>query len=316
MVSKIHAEFMNVVNKLVERKVNNEKIIAAILGGSVARGDETEHSDIDIVFYVRKKDMPLDSRRFYKYLGKYIEEHYLPIEGFRNDSLLPEEKIIYDKTEKLKEVSFDEKKAKKIFKKNLSKAKKSLKLTKEYYFLERYEESFYCLFGIEGPTFILMHSLPPRFNLPFPSFRLLESLKIIDKSEGTKFYNIFEKIYTFENKDSEKILKIFSKAYKLVGEFKKNKNPPLNSLGFYDKIKIKYNLEGLKRTFDKYPFVYAYRFMVGCLVMWSIDKKLKKENRKILENLLLEILGIRSIDEVIVSEKIELTNKLIKECNF
>ena len=78
----IHKQNMKVISKLIDKKLENENLQVVILGGSVARGDETEHSDIDIVFYVKEKDLPKNSRKFYKFKGKYIEEHYFNIEKF------------------------------------------------------------------------------------------------------------------------------------------------------------------------------------------------------------------------------------------
>ena len=60
---------MRVVDSLIKKKLKTEPILAVTLWGSVARGDEHEHSDIDIVFYVKKKYLPTDVRRFYKFKG-------------------------------------------------------------------------------------------------------------------------------------------------------------------------------------------------------------------------------------------------------
>jgi len=314
MKTTLHQKFMKVVNSLANKKIEQEPIQTVILGGSVARGDETKHSDIDIVFYVKKKDLPENKRGFYKYKGKYIEEHYSAIENLKNSNLLPEEKIIYDKTGKIKIPKFNEKLSKKKFNDSLKQAKKFQKLAEGYFKKGDYEKSFYYLYSMESPSFVIMHSLPPRFNLPFPSFRLLGSIRIIDKKHKTKIYKKVEKIYTFENKNKKQILRDFQKAYLLMNKIKKSENLNYKNLGFFDKIKIKYNVSGLKETFKSYPFVYAYRFIVGCLSMWAFDKKIKLKYKSEFKKYLLIVLGIKLIDKKLIKEKLNLSNELIKEC--
>lgn len=304
---------MNVIDDLVKKKIKSESIQAIILGGSVARGDETEHSDIDIVFYVKKKDMPEVPRRFYKFKGKHIEEHYSEIENLKNENILPEERILYDKTGKIKKKDFDEKVAKKRFRSQLKEAKKYQKLAELSFKKGNYEGSFNFLYGLGSPAFILMHALPPRFNLPSPSFRLLKSLKIIDKKHKTKIYEYVEKIYTFGNKNKKKILKDFQKAYSLMNKIKKSENPNSRNLGFFDKIKIKYNIEGLEKTFENYPFVFAYRFIVGCLAMWTFDKKTKKKDKEILYRILLKVLGVEKIEKKLIEERLKFSKEFLKE---
>jgi len=313
MVKEIHKKFMKVIDDLIKKKIKSEPIKSIILGGSVARGDETEHSDIDIVFYVNKKDMPKNPRRFYKFKGRYIEEHYSEIEKLKNENILPEEKILYDKTGKIKKKGFDEKIAGKKLNFEIKEAIKYQRLAEQFFKKGNYEESFNFLYGLGSPAFILMHALPPRFNLPFPSFRLLKSLKIIDRKHKTKTYEKVEEIYTFENKNKKQILKDFQKAYLLMNKIKKSENPNSKNLGFFDKIKIKYNVEGLKKTFEDYPFVFAYRFIVGCLVMWTFDKKTKKRDKEVFYQILLKVLGIEKIDKKIVEEKLKFSKELLKE---
>lgn len=304
---------MKVVDDLINKKTKSEPIQAIILGGSVSRGDETEQSDIDIVFYVKKKDMPKNPRRFYKFKGKYLEEHYSEIEKLKNENILPEEKILYDKTGKIKKKDFDEKIAKKKFNFGIKEAKKYQKLAEQFFKKQDYEESFNFLYGLGSPAFILMHALPPRFNLPFPSFRLLKSLKIIDRKHKTKTYKKVEKIYNFENKNKKQILRDFQKAYLLMNRIKKSENPNSKNLGFFDKIKIKYNVEGLKKTFEDYSFVFSYRFIVGCLAMWTFDKKTKNKDKEVFYQILLEVLGVKKIDKKLVEEKLKFSKELLKE---
>ncbi len=313
MVKNIHKKFMEIVDDLISKKIKSEAIQAIILGGSVAREDETEHSDIDIVFYVKKKDLPKNLRKFYKFRDKYIEEHYSEIESLRNENILPEEKILYDKTGTIRKKNFDEKIAKKRFIYEFREAKKYQKLAEQYFKKGSYERSFNSLYGTESPTFILMHSLPPRFNLPFPSFRLLKSLKLIDRKHKTKIYEKVEKIYTFENKNKKQILRDFQKAYLLMNKIKKSENPNYKNLGFFDKIKIKYNFEGLKKTFEDYPFVFAYRFIVGCLAMWTFDKNTKKQDKEIFYKILFKVLGVEKIDKKLFEKKIKLSKELLEE---
>lgn len=313
MVKNIHKQFMKVIDDLIKKKIKSEPIQSIILGGSVARGDETEHSDIDIVFYVKKKDMPKNPRRFYKFKSKYIEEHYSEIENLKNDNILPEEKVLYDKTGKIKKNDFNEKIAKKKFNVEIKEAKKYQKLAEQFFKKEDYEESFNFLYGLGSPAFILMHALPQRFNLPFPSFRLLKSLKIIDRKHKTKTYEKIEKIYTFKDKNKKQILRDFQKAYLLMNKIKKSENPNSKNLGFFDKIKIKYNVEGLKKTFEDYPFIFAYRFIVGCLAMWTFDKNTKKKDKEVFYQNLLKVLGVEKIDKKLVEEKLKLSKELLKE---
>jgi predicted nucleotidyltransferase len=283
MKNKLHARNMKIIGNLINKKIKSEPIQAVILGGSVARGDETKHSDIDIVFYVNKADMPKDSRRFYKFKGKYIEEHYSSTESLNSRNLLPEEKIIYTKIKNLKVPKFDKGVARARLVVETKKAKKFQKLAVENFKKGNFEKAFYYLFSMESPSFVLMHALPPSYNLPFPTFRLFESVKKFDK----KIYKIFEELFEFEDKDSRKILKRFGKIYKKVSVER-------GSEGFYDPLKVNYNLKELKRTFKKYPFFYSYRFILSCVVDWKlsnefgikITKPLLRNKLSISENLI------------------------------
>ncbi|MFH1608305.1 MAG: nucleotidyltransferase domain-containing protein [archaeon] len=312
--TELHCQFMKVVNQLVKKKISKEPIEVIILGGSVARGDETEESDIDVVFYVKKKDMPANPQRFYKFKGKYIEEHYSTIENLKSKSILPEEKILYDKKGKIPKLFFDEKWAKKDFNGDLKDAKKSQKIAEKKFSEGNYDLVFNYLYGIKSPSFLMMHAIPPRFNLPFPSFRLLGSIRKIDKKHKTRSYLLIKQLYEFENKDCKRVLGDFKKAYFLMNQLEQKKKPRVKNLGFYDKLKIDYNVKGLKRTFEDYPFVYAYRFIVGCLVMWTFDEKIQRKDREIFHIFLLKILGVERISKELVKEKLELSRNLVKEC--
>ncbi len=257
--------------------------------------------------------MPENPRRFYKFKNKYIEERYFEIENLKDENLLPEEKILYDKTGQINKKEFNEKIAKKRFNVEIKEAKKYQKLAEQFFKKEDYEKSFNFLYGLGSPAFILMHALPPRFNLPFPSFRLLKSLKIIDRKYKTKTFQKVEKIYTFENKNKKQILSDFQKAYLFMNKIKKSENPNFKNLGFFDKIKIKYNLEGLKKTFEDYPFVFAYRFIVGCLAMWTFDKNTKKKDKEVFYQILLKVLGVEEINKKLVEEKLKLSKELLEE---
>ncbi len=310
---RIHRKFMEIVDALVKKRINEREIQAVVLGGSVARGEETKHSDIDINFYVKEADLPETVRGFYKFKGKYIEEHYSSIENLKNENLLPEEKIIYDKTGKIKIPGFDEMKARNKFRSDLSESKRLCEIAENFFRKKDYQNCLYTLIG-NGPSFILMHSLPRRFNLPFPSFRLMSSIKEVDKINKTVFYHIFEQIYHFNNMDKKKILSEFKKSYLFMSDLKKRENSEVKNLGFFEKSKVKYNLYGLKMTFNDYPFVFAHRFIVGCLAMWASDKNLDDAIRKILSDSLLKVLGLESIEKNLVEQKLNLSKKLIREC--
>jgi len=304
---------MRVVNALIEKKIKTEPIQAVTLGGSVARGDEHEHSDIDIVFYVKKKDMPKDTRRFYKFKGTYIEEHYHEIGALKSENILPEVKILYNKTGKIIKHEFDERREKKAFIKKLREAEKYLKLARNCFRKGAYETSFNYLYGLGEPASIIMHALPPRYNLPFPTFRLLGSVKIIDEKNKTQVYKKIEQIYKFNNTNLKEILHNFEKAYELMNKIKREENSDAKNLGFFDKIKIEYAIESLKENFEDYPFVYAYRFIAECLTEWAFDKKIKLKERKKLRKYLLKSLGIANIDGDLVKQKIALFEDLLKE---
>jgi len=309
----LHQKFMRVVNALIEKKIKTEPIQVVALWGSVAREDEHEHSDIDIVFYVKKKDMPKDTRRFYKFNGTYIEEHYSKIEDLKSENILPEVKILYNKTGKIIKHEFDERREKKAFIKKLREAEKYLKLARHCFQKGAYEKSFNYLYGLGEPASIIMHALPPRYNLPFPTLRLLSSVKIIDKKNKTQVYKKIEQIYKFNNTNVTEILQNFKKAYELMNKIKRKENPGAKNLGFFDKIKIKYAIESINENFEAYPLVYAYRFIVECLTEWAFDKKIKLNEREKLHKYLLKSLGLANIDEYLVKQKLELFEELLKE---
>ena len=79
-MKELHKKFMQIVDSLIEKKLKKEPIIAIILGGSVARRDETESSAIDIVFYVNRRDLPKDLSRFF--LMRYIATCRAVTKGF------------------------------------------------------------------------------------------------------------------------------------------------------------------------------------------------------------------------------------------
>lgn len=313
MGKKIHEEFMKVVSALVEKKLGEEDIEIVVLGGSVARGDETEYSDIDINFYFVKDKLPKFYGKFYEFMGKWIEEYYFDVEDLKGKSLLPEVLILYDKNGVAKKNKFDKKIARKDFEVQLKEALKYQELIEKSFESGNHEESFYYLYSIESPSYVLMHALPPRFGLPFPSFRLLDSLKKIDEKHGSKTYDLVEKIYDFENSDVEGILKKFEEAYLLMNKIRREENTEIENLGFYDELKIRYNIEGLRRTFEKYPFVFAYRFIVGCLAMWAFDESIDVKNRENLVGILFNVVGVEEISEELVREKVDLSRGLIDE---
>lgn len=95
--SKLHQENKQIVSQLIKKNIKDNKIVLAILGGSVARGDETEHSDIDINFFSEGKYLPNEKRKFYRFKRKYIEESFHNLSDFNINNLLDEEVILYDK---------------------------------------------------------------------------------------------------------------------------------------------------------------------------------------------------------------------------
>ena len=134
-----------------------------------------------------------------------------------------------------------------------------------------------------------MHALPPSKNLPFQSFRLFRSIKKIDKEA----YGLFERLYNFKEGNVRKILKEFKRAYIREGRLQGSK-------GFYDPLKINYNIRELRRTFREYPFFYGYRFILGCMVGWKVKKEL------------LERLIGQKIAKELVEDKLEISQKLIE----
>jgi len=310
----LHQKFMRVVNSLIEKKVKSEPILAVALWGSVARGDEpSEHSDIDICFYVKKKDLPRDTRSFYKFKGTYIEEHYSDIRKLKGENILPEVKILYNKTGKVINHEYNLARERKAYIKKLKESEKQLALAKNSFQKGAYEKSFNYLYGANAPTYTIMHALPPRYNLPFPSLRLLGSVRNIDKKHGTHVYDEIKKIYEFNNANAKEILYNFEKAFRLMHLVKRRKHPSAKNLGFFDKLKIEYAMVSFKETFEHYPFVYAYRFIAECLTEWAFDKKTKPQERKNLHEYLLRSLGIANICRNLVKQKLALHEDLVKE---
>ena len=300
---------MNIINKLVKSRLKDRNIELILLGGSVARGDETPHSDIDINLFVKNKKYP--SRAFYKYKGKYIEETVLPIKSFNKKYLLEYVKVIYDKNKVINRFSkSDEKRAReKLFLKELKTGKQYLKLAENAYKEKNYCKSVFYLLGTKSLAFKVIHALPLKFNLPYPSFRLLESVKKASyQMKDKKIYEDIVKIYKNRNKNHNQILRKYSIIYKLAGKLNGNK-------GFYEPLKIKYNVEGLKLTLKNYPSAYALRFIINCVVDWGLDKNLWKKDAKGRANALKltqEILGIKEFSKEFVENKLNLSKDLEK----
>ena len=322
MKSGIHKRFMKVVDSLVKKKLKeNPHIELVLLGGSVARGDESEHSDIDINFYVKKKYFPSFPRKFYKYKGKFIEEIFVPMKEFSSKVLFDEILVLYDKNNitnnMRKELSIKEKN--KIFKSSWKKAKEYQRLAEDYYNKEDYEKSIYHILGSESLVHIFCMALPARLNLPFPSFRLLKTIKKISKIYGdNKIYHDCIKLFRIKNVDKKKVLKKYEKAYKIISKCYKNKNPNEKNLGFYDNLKIKYNIEGLDLTFKEYPPEFALKFIIGCIIDWSLDEKdlwKLKENKKYKNQVIKltkEILNIQEFNKEFAKQRLDLSKDLEK----
>ncbi|MDD4353068.1 MAG: nucleotidyltransferase domain-containing protein [Candidatus Nanoarchaeia archaeon] len=316
MNNELHQEFLKVIDLLINKKLKeNPKIELIIYGGSVARGDETEHSDIDIGFYCKKKYLPKFTRGFYKFKGKFIEEIFHPIEEFSKDEILDENVVAYDKYGLLKNRKFKSEKEKiNNFNKELKKAKKFQKIAIDYFNKKDYEKSVYHILGCEAFSYLMAMALPARLGLPYPSFRLFESIKKIDK----ELYNIWIKLFNIENFDQKNILKDYEKAYMIMNKCYKNKNPKEKNLGFYDIIKIKYNIECLNFTFNNYPKEYSLKFIIECLIDWSFGEKdlwtLKTNQKYNIEIIKIakSILGIKEFDEKFAKEKLNILIKIEK----
>ena len=194
----------------------------------------------------------------------------------------------------------------------LKQTKRYLNLAKQYFNGKEYEKCLLYLVGTKSYVFVLIHSFPKYYGLPYPSFRLLKSIEKIDK----RLYGLVQQIYTINNKDSKKILCKYALAYKLMSRCYKNINPTLSNYGFYDKIKVKYNLENLKETYNQYPKIYADRFIIGCVTSWALGSdevwKNSKNNRKKdkMRVLMLNILGLSEVSREFVEKKLNLTLNL------
>jgi predicted nucleotidyltransferase len=311
---------MQTVDALVEQKKKDLRIQLMVLGGSAARGDETEHSDIDINFFVRKKDMPDPSRRFYLFEGRFIEETFLPVEDFKIKELPAEVKILFDRNNfSLKRKQLSEKQKFQQFKKDWKEAKKYLRLAEGFYKQENYDKAVLYLLGTKSLVSILVHSLPLRFDLPFPSFRLLKSIKLASNTLGDeKIYYDCINLFKIKNLDVNKILADYNRAYKIMAKCYSNKYPLEKNLGFYDNLKIKYNDKGLRLTFEDYPPEFALRFIISCVVDWSLDSEqlwsIKKNKcyKTNVSKLTYSVLGITRFDKEFATEKLLLSKNLEK----
>ena len=302
MKSKLHQEYTKVIKILIKDKLKNKKIELIILGGSAARGDETKHSDIDINFYTKNRFMPSNPRSFYKYKGKYVEETFIPLESLKIKEIPAETQVLYDKNDIFsgRQPEFNETEARKLFVNKFIESKKYLRLAEKAYELQNYEKATLHLLGTKSLAFILIHALPQRFNLPYPSFRLLDSVKKASKKIGDKrIYADIIKIYEIKTSlSNNKILKLYEKGYKIMGKLSGN-------FGFYDPIKLKYNLEELKLTFRDYPSVFALRFIINCIVDWSLEGK--STHREKIKTLTKEILGISEFNKEFVKNSLFLS---------
>jgi predicted nucleotidyltransferase len=317
MNKDLHQEFLNIIDSLVKKKLKeNPHIELIIYGGSVARGDETEHSDIDIGFYCKKEYMPDFTRGFYKFKGKHIEEIFHPLEEFSTDEIIDENVVAYDKNGLLKNRKFKSEKEKiNNFNKEWKKAKNFQKIAINYLNKKDYENAIYHILGCEGLSYLMAMALPARMNLPYPSFRLFKTIKKIDKT----LYNIWIKLFNIDNFDQKSVLKYFEKAYLIMNKCYKNKNPKEKNLGFYDILKLKYNIEGLKFTFNDYPKEYALKFIIECMIEWSFGEKDLwdfKPNQKFkpeIIKLTKSLLGIKDFNKEFVKEKLDISKNIEKK---
>jgi len=207
------------------------------------------------------------------------------------------------------------KQRKKIFSIQWKKAKSFLKSAEKEYKKADYEKAVLHLLGSESLSFVLHHSLPPRDNLAYPSFRLFISIKKID----SEVYENSIKLFHIKNLNKKKVLEKFEIAYKIMNKCYKNKYPKERNLGFFDSLKIKYNLEGLKSTFEEYPPEFALRFIISCIIDWSLDSKdlwTIKKNKKYKKGLITlakQILGIKTFNQKFAQEKLVLSQVLARK---
>jgi len=308
-MNKLHKEYMEVTDSLVKDAMKKRDIELILIGGSVARGDETKHSDIDINFYVKKKSLPSPPRRFYRYKGKYIEETFIPLESLKIKEIPAEAKVIYDNNNlfKGKQPKFNEKEARQLFLTRFIESKKYLRIAEKAYNLGDYEKAALHLLGTKSLIFNLIHALPQRFNLPYPSFRLLDSVKKASKMlEDELIYKDVLKIYGIETPlSNNEILRKYEEAYRIIGK-------PSGNSGFYDPLKIKYNIMELRLTFRSYPSVFALRFIIGCIIDWALEAK----SRAKVMALTKEILGISGFNREFVENKLLLSQDLEKRINI
>jgi predicted nucleotidyltransferase len=313
----LHKEFLDVIYDLVNDKIKNEPIVLVVLGGSVARGDMEEHSDIDIVFYVPKNDLEKYSRGFYKYHGKFIEDSYFAIEDLNMSDLIAESMPIYDPENRLGDwmgKSADEENLSNIFRQNIEIGKKILFETEDNFNKGFYKESLVNLLTMNSYVFILLHSLPPRFNLPFPTFKLYKSIEeISNKLNSPKIYELSTKLYSA----SPNFIDIFEESYKIMYGIQKKINPNQSNYGFFDPLKIEYNIKYAKDVVKKYPEFYASRFAMGCVIDWAwgnvddaVQLEATEKYKDKLDSLALEILGTKKISKEFVEEKLKISKEL------
>ncbi len=315
-MSNLHKLYMKIVDSLVKMKLEeNPRIELVLIGGSVARGDETIHSDIDINFYVKKEFLPASRMKCYEYKGKFVDETFIPLEEFNSSKLIDEVVVLFDKngiTSKIRR-GLSEKEKNKVLVREWERARGFQRLSEAYYENGEYEKSVYHTLGSEGLAYNLCLFLPARLNLPFPSFRLLKTMKKIN----TGIYDDLVKLFSVKDFDKEKVLRNYEKVYKIIADCYKQIKPGEN-LGFFNPLKIKYNIDYLKLTFKDYPPAYDLKFIVGCVIDWALKTEELWKNKKNQEyksevvKLTKEILGIKEFNKEYAKEKLELSKKLEK----
>jgi predicted nucleotidyltransferase len=303
MTSELHRQYQKILNAWQKEQLRNKNIELIILGGSVARGDETKFSDIDVSIYYNNKFIIKAKRQFYKYRTKYIEQTNYDIADFKLEDVLKEQKILFDAKGYTKLLSFSKSKNKARFLKKYKDANESLKLAEMYYSKQDYENATLHLMGTKSFAFITVHALPELFDLPYPTFKLLSSIKQISKDTKIDVYKEYINLWTIKN--NPKIITNFEKIYKIMG-------PLNNNEGFYSKEKIHENMLQIIDTLKKYPKEYANRFIIGCVIDWALDKDTTK-NKQLIINLTKEILSINEFDNEFTEQKLLITKQIKKE---
>jgi predicted nucleotidyltransferase len=164
-MNNLHEKYLKVLNSWINKTLKDDSIELIILSGSVARGDETKHSDIDIAVYYKIK-IPKSKRLFYKYKTVYIEQTNYSIKELNLNNILIEHKILFDKEGYTKNLKFDKTRNKLRFLKKYRIALKNLKLAKKYYNKQDYDKAILHILGTQSFTFITVHALPELFDLP------------------------------------------------------------------------------------------------------------------------------------------------------